>query len=370
MRTTSAAATSSRKAATAASRAARVTAVAVALSVGLAACGGGDGGSDGGKGTTVTLVTHESFAVSKEVLAGFEKQSGLTVKVLRSGDAGAATNQAILSRGNPQGDVFFGVDNALLSRAVGAKVFAEYAPKGVAAVPAEFRLGGASLTPVDYGDVCVNYDKAWFATRKLAPPRTYADLLDPRYKDLLVVENPATSSPGLAFLLGTVKTSGAAGFAGYWSRLRANGALVVDGWEEAYNARFTVGSKGKGNRPLVVSYASSPPAEVLYAEKKPADAPTGVATGTCFRQVEFAGLLAGAPNPAGGRKLLDFLLSASFQRDLPLQMFVFPVVEGTPLPPEFTRYAVRPTVATTLPPAEIAANRDAWIRTWTATVLR
>ena len=167
-----------------------------------------------------------------------------------------------------------------------------------------------------------------------------------------------------------IETFGESGWENYWRQLKANGALVVDGWEEAYNQRFTVGSKGKGGRPLVVSYASSPPAEVIFAEKKPADAPTGVAEGTCFRQVEFAGLLDGAANPDGGRQLLDWMLSAEFQRDVPLLMFVFPAVGGTPLPPEFTKYAVVPSAPATLPADEIAENRDAWIKTWTSTVLR
>ncbi len=344
-------------------------ALAAVAAVALTACS--SGGDSAENPTTVTLVTHESFNVGKETLAAFTRQTGLTVKVLRSGDAGTATNQAILTRGNPQGDVFFGVDNTFLSRALDAGLFTPYAPAGLDGVPAEFRLDPQRrATPVDYGDVCVNYDRKYFADRRLTPPQTFADLAKPAYKDLLVVQNPATSSPGLAFLLGTVDTFGPDGWQGYWKQLKANGALVVDGWEEAYQQRFTVGSKGKGNRPLVVSYASSPPAEVVFAGKPAAVAPSGVSTGTCFRQVEFAGLLAGAKNPTGGKKLLDFLLSATFQRDVPLQMFVFPVVKDVPLPEAFTKHAVVPTDPATLPAEEIAKNRDAWIKSWQGIVLR
>ncbi|MFI5955767.1 thiamine ABC transporter substrate binding subunit [Cryptosporangium sp. NPDC051539] len=321
--------------------------------------------------TTVTLVTHESFVVSKEVLADFQKKSGLTVKILRSGDAGALVNKAVLSKGNPQGDVLFGVDNTFLSRAVDAGIFTAYEPRNLQNVPAALKADtDGKVAPVDYGDVCVNYDKAYYAKKGLQPPASYADLLKPVYKDQLVVENPATSSPGLAFLLGSVATYGDTGWKDYWTRLKANGALVVDGWEEAYQQRFTVGSQGKGNRPLVVSYASSPPAEVVYAEKKPAHAPSGVATNTCFRQIEYAGLLDGAKNPSGGKKLLDFLLSAEFQKDMPLQMFVYPSVTGTPLPAEFTKYAATPEKPLTLPAADITKNRDAWIDAWTNAVLR
>ncbi|TQS41829.1 thiamine ABC transporter substrate-binding protein [Cryptosporangium phraense] len=346
-------------------RAPRLLAVAVVL---LAAACSTDTKTDT---STVTLVTHESFVVSKEVLADFQKQSGLTVKILRSGDAGALVNKAVLSKGNPQGDVLFGVDNTFLSRAIDAGIFSAYDPKNLDQVAANLKEGtDGKVAPVDYGDVCVNYDKAYYAKKGIQPPSSFADLLKPAYKNQLVVENPATSSPGLAFLLGSVATYGDTGWKDYWAKLKANGALVVDGWEEAYQQRFTVGSQGKGNRPLVVSYASSPPAEVVYAEKKPADAPSGVVTNTCFRQIEYAGLLDGAANPTGGRKLLDFLLSPQFQKDMPLQMFVYPSVTGTPLPAEFTKYAATPEKPLTLPAADITKNREAWIDEWTNTVLR
>ena len=349
----------------------RTAVAALACVATVAGCGGGSSsaGSSGSGDKTVTLVTHESFAASKEVLADFTKQTGYKLKILRSGDAGAAVNQAILTKGNPQGDVFFGVDNTFLSRALDAGLFEKYQAVGIGAVPTEFKVDDR-VTPVDYGDVCVNYDKKYFATKKIAPPQTFADLIKPEYKNLLVTENPATSSPGLAFLLGTVKTFGQDGWEGYWKKLKANGALVVDGWEEAYNQRFSGGSQSKGNRPLVVSYASSPPAEVVYAEKPVTEAPTAVSTGTCFRQEEFAGLLKGAKNPTGGKKLLDFMLSTRFQNDVPLQMFVFPVSKEATLPEVFRKYAVVPADPATLPPDEIAKERDQLIKTWTSSVLR
>lgn len=345
----------------------RTLVVGLIAATALTACNGDAGEKSDGK--TVTLVTHESFNVTKEVLEGFTKKTGITVKVLRSGDAGAAVNQAILSKGNPQGDVLFGVDNTFLSRALKEQIFTPYKASGLEKVPTEFQLEpDHNVTPVDYGDVCVNYDKEYFATKK--PPETFADLTKPEYKNLLVVENAATSSPGLAFLLGTVAEFGADGWEKYWRDLKANGVEVVDGWEQAYNGSFSGGSLSKGKKPLVVSYASSPPAEVAFSEKPLTEAPTGVALGTCFRQVEFAGLLKGAKNAEGGKKLLDFLLGAEFQADVPMQMFVFPVREGTTLPAVFTKFAAKPTDPKQLPADEIAANRDAWIKTWTSTVLK
>ncbi|MCM2576606.1 thiamine ABC transporter substrate-binding protein [Streptomyces meridianus] len=357
----------------------RAIAATVAAALGasaLAGCGAGTGDSAGKGGTskTVTLVSHDSFAASDPVLKQFTKRTGYKVRVLRGGDAGTAVNQAVLSKGHPQGDVLFGVDNTLLSRALGNGIFTPHRAKGLEQVPAALQLDGKQhrVTPVDTGDICVNYDRAWFADHDLAPPKTFADLVKPQYKNLLVTENAATSSPGLAFLLGTVAEYGADGWQGYWKKLRANGVEVVDGWEQAYNDRFSgsAGGKGKGDKPLAVSYASSPPAEVLGAEPQPKQGPTGVATGTCFRQIEFAGLLDGAKNPEGGKALLDFLLSKTFQEDVPLQMFVNPARRDAALPEVFTRYGAKIENPATLAPRSIAKHRDRWVKTWSSLVLK
>ncbi|QEV20523.1 thiamine ABC transporter substrate-binding protein [Streptomyces alboniger] len=354
----------------------KVTFTAVAVGIGLvavSACGGSDSGSTKDGSKSVTLISHDSFNVSKDVLKDFEKRSGYKVNVLKDGDAGAAVNKAVLSKDNPQGDVFFGVDNTLLSRALDHGLFQSYEAKGSDRIKPEFRVDGGKhrVTPVDSGDICVNYDKKYFADKKLAPPKSFDDLLKPRYKNLLVTENAATSSPGLGFLLGTAAKYGDKGWESYWKKLDANGVKVVDGWEQAYNEEFSGsagGKKAKGDRPLVVSYASSPPVEVLYGKPQPKKAPTGVATGTCFRQVEYAGLLSNARNPEGGKALLDFLASAKFQEDMPLNMFVNPVREGVELPELFTKHGVRVDAPQTMDPKKIADNREPWIKSWTSLV--
>ncbi|MGW3725537.1 thiamine ABC transporter substrate-binding protein [Streptomyces sp. NPDC000851] len=355
----------------------KFTAVVVGLGlVTLSACGSSESGSGGsGESKTVTLVSHDSWAVSKSVLADFEKQSGYTVKVLKDGDAGQAVNKAILTKDNPQGDVFFGVDNTLLSRALDNGLFQPYEAKDADSVLPEYRVDQDKhrVTPVDTGDICVNYDKAYFTEHKLDPPQSFDDLTKPAYKNLLVTENAATSSPGLGFLLGTAAKYGDEGWQDYWKKLKANGVKVVDGWEQAYYEEFSGSSSGRkagGDRPLVVSYASSPPAEVVFADPKPKTAPTGVATGTCFRQVEYAGLLSNARNTEGGKALLDFLLTEEFQDDMPLNMFVYPVREGAEVPPEFTKYGPQAKDPQTMDPAEIAANRDQWVKSWTSLVLK
>lgn len=349
--------------------AAALPTVLLALTGALAGCG--QGSSGGADGRTVTLVTHDSFAVSKPVLREFTKKTGYRVRVLRGGDAGSAVNQAVLNKGHPQGDVFFGVDNTLLSRAVDKGVFTPYRAKGLDRVRRGLRGGtsGQRVTPVDTGQVCVNYDRGYFARKHLKPPRTLADLARPRYRNMLVTEDAATSSPGLGFLLASVDAYGGH-WRDYWKKLRANGVETVDGWEQAYNDRFS-GSRagrGKGDRPLVVSYASSPPVEVQGRKPAPARAPTGVVKDTCFRQSEYAGLLAGAGNVKGGRALLDFMLSRSFQEDMPLQMFVEPVRGDAKLPKLFTKYGEESDRPATMPARRIARHREQWIRSWTSLI--
>ncbi|MEY9485961.1 thiamine transport system substrate-binding protein [Streptomyces calvus] len=368
----------------------KVTVLAAGLGlVTLSACGssGDDAGTGSGGPKTVTLVSHNSWAASKDVVAAFEKQSGYKVEVLEDGDAGQAVNKAILTKDNPQGDVFFGVDNTLLSRALDNGLFQPYRAKGSDRIRPEYRVDEDKhrVTPVDTGDICVNYDKQWFGEHDLTPPKTYDDLIKPAYKNLLVTENASTSSPGLGFLLGTAakygdgdtsrsgETGSGAGWQEYWKKLKANGVKVVDGWEQAYNEEFSGsagGRQAKGDRPLVVSYASSPPAEVIYADPRPDTAPTGVAEGTCFRQVEYAGLLSNAKNPEGGKALLDFLISKTFQEDMPLNMFVHPVRDDARLPEEFTKFGPQAKAPQTMDPAKIADNRDRWVKAWTSLVLK
>jgi thiamine transport system substrate-binding protein len=342
----------------------------VAITSVLALAAVGSSGTTANR-TEVVLVTHDSFAIPRQVKAAFEKESGLKLRILQGGDAGETVNRALLTKGNPQGDVLFGIDNNLLSRGLSENLFVAYASPALGAVDRRYVIDPKHrVTPIDHGDVCLNLDKTWFASHGIAPPQTLAGLTEPRYRNLLVVENPATSTPGLAFMLATVARYGESGWQGYWRKLRANGALVVDGWEEAYNARFSGAGGGKGTRPIVVSYGTDPAAEVMFAKKPPATATTAVIPGSCFRQIELAGVLDGAKNVPGAHALIDFMLSRRFQAAMPDSMFVLPVRSGTPLPQAFRRYAVSPAHPLELPAAVIGKNRDRWIAEWTQTVLR
>jgi thiamine transport system substrate-binding protein len=320
----------------------------------------------------LTVMTHDSFAVSEEVVQAFEQTNNVQVTFLASGDAGAALNKAILSKDVPLADVFFGVDNTFLSRALEANIFETYESSALDNIPERFQLDPEfRMLPVDYGDVCINYDKSYFSENNLTVPSTLEGLLRTEYNGLLVVENPATSSPGLAFLMATVAHFGDPGYLDFWSTLRDNGLVVVNDWETAYYSNFSA-SSGQGPQPMVISYGSSPPAEVIFAETPLDDAPTASIIGpeTCFRQIEFVGILKGTQNRPLAEKFVDFMLSPQFQEDLPLQMFVFPVNPDAALPDEFVKYAQIPDQPAELDPAKIATNRERWIAEWTDVVLR
>ena len=346
-----------------------VSAIALALS----ACAGGTA-SDSDASTpdappTVRVVTHDSFALSEGLVTEFEQSSGIDIEFIPAGDAGEMVNRAVLASGNPEADVMFGIDTTLLSRAVDAEVFDPYVSSPEALRPELRDAGLGAVTPVDDGDVCINIDDGWFADQGIAPPTTLEDLADPNYRGLLVVQNPATSSPGLAFLLATIERYGDA-WPEYWQRLRDNEVTVVNGWSEAYLSEFTAGG-GAGDRPLVVSYSTSPPAEIVYAEEpKPERPSTSVMSDGCYRQVEFAGVLRGTAQPEAARTVIDWLVSPEVQADVPLSMFVFPARADVPLPEVFERFVTRPAEPAELAAGEIAERRDAWIDEWTQIVLR
>ncbi|MHC1739505.1 MAG: thiamine ABC transporter substrate binding subunit [Anaerolineaceae bacterium] len=321
--------------------------------------------------TTLTVMTHDSFAASESVIAAFESANNVKLVFIKSGDAGAALNKAILTKNSPQADVFYGVDNTFLSRALAEGIYEPYASPALSLIPAQYKLDSTNQAlPVDYGDVCINYDKAYFAAHQLALPKNLDDLTKPEYKSLLVMENPASSSTGLAFLLATIAQYGSDHYLDYWKQLKANGLVVVDGWETAYNTDFS-GSSGKGPQPMVVSYASSPAVEVVYASSPVTEASTASLVGEnmCFRQIEFVGILNGTKHLELAQKFVDFMLSQQFQEDMPLQMFVYPVNPAAALPDVFVKYSQMPEKPAMISLEEIAANRDKWINDWVEAIL-
>jgi thiamine transport system substrate-binding protein len=314
----------------------RFTAIAVSGALLLSGC------TDTSREQTVTLVAHDSFAISDKSIAEFEERSGYRLEILRAGDAGSLTNRLVLTKESPIGDVVFGIDNTF---------------RGVAD---ENQIIDGPLSEVNYSDVCFNYDRVWFEQNKIAPPTSWKDLTNPTYRGLTVVSNPLTSSPGLAFLATTVAGFGEAGFENYWQDLKANGVKVAAGWEEAYFTEFS-GSAGMGRYPIVLSYSSSPAAEI----RENGESQTVALLDECFRQIEYIGVLDGAPNKEGAKKLVEFLLSESFQSTMPGLMYVYPVNPDAEIPSEWSKFGpmARSTIGQGL---DIALNRVLWQDKWSA----
>lgn len=337
----------------------RLAGLLVSIAIIAGACGSAEQPDE------IVLLTHDSFAVSDGILEQFEAETGVAVRVLRGGDAGTMVSQAVLTKDAPIADVLYGVDNTFLSRALDAGIFVPYASRQSDRL-APGLAAGPEVTPINFGDVCLNYDKAGLQAAGVDVPAELRALTEPEYQGLLVVQNPATSSPGLAFLLATIAEfpDGAAySWRELWADLRDNDVLVTPDWDSAYYSEFSGG--GDGNRPLVVSYASSPPAGVIFSDPRPAEAPTGVVLPGCFRQIEYAGILAGTSAEAAARDFIDFMVGNLFQEDMPLNMFVFPARTDAALPPEFITHAEISDSPATLDPAVIDTNRERWIEEWT-----
>ena len=348
--------------------------VTVMFVVTLLACGsdnqpaplrGATSSSEDARGQTITVVTHDSFAVSDSVLKAFTASTGITVNQVKGGDAGAEVNQAILTKDHPQGDVLYGIDNTLLSKGIDNGLFEPYTSPALSTIDSSFDLDSSQhrVTPIDEADVCLNFDK------RATAPTSLDDLKTPAFKDQVVVENPATSSTGLAFLVATVGKYGQDHYLDYWRALKANGVKVDDGWDQAYNNDFTLGGGGTGTKTVVSSYNTSPSSDVVFATPPKTTTDVGVVDDACFRQIEFAGVLSGTQHTAAAHAFIDFLLSKPFQEDMPLNMFVYPVRPDAVLPSDFTTYASRPVHTVDVAQDTIRQNREQWIKDWTSTVL-
>ena len=320
----------------------------------------------------LVVMTHDSFDISQGVIDEFAKANDATVVIQKAGDAGEALVRAILEKGNPSADLLYGIDNTYLGRALDQDIFDKYEPKLLDQVPDEFIIDSSGhVTPIDYGYVNLNYDVSFLAENGMAPPTTLEELTNPDWNSSLVVQNPASSSPGLAFLISTVAYFGEDDeydYLDFWSDLKANGVLVKDGWSDAYYTDFTMYG---GDRPLVVSYATSPAAEYMFSEVPVEEPPTGniLIDNATFTQVEGIGILKGTNSKNLAKKFIDFALGTTFQEDFPDKMFVYPVNKNAATPDAF-RFAEVPAQPVGISAAEIGEKREKWIQEWTSVVLR
>ena len=289
--------------------------------------------------TLVRLAAHDSFVIGEELIAQFESETGYELEILRLGDTGAVTNQLVLTKNAPVADAFFGIDNTFLGRAESEGVFVD------------------DPTAIDYSDVCFNYDLEWFEQEALDAPLSWRELVNEEYRDLTVITNPNFSSPGLAFLASTYAAfDSATQVESFWVALESNGVKVAGSWEDAYFSDFT---RYGGNHPIVLSYASSPAAEVLD-DGTPGSEALRV---ECFRQTEYAGVIEGSANESGAAALVEFLGSPEFQASVPEAMYVYPAVPGIEIPESWAAFA-QPATSTIGENLDINANREQWLGDW------
>lgn len=339
-----------------------VAGLVVALAV-AAGCSTDEEGGGSDESPTVRLLTYDSFALPEAAAAAFEEQTGARIEVVATGDSGSMLTGALLSAGDPEADVIFGIDDSSATRALSEDLLVPIDAATLEAVPSRYRLDGDGadlLVPVDTGDVCMNVDTAWFADKGIPAPTDLDQLTDPTYRDLLVVSSPVTSSPGLSFLIGTIDRYGDGGWLDYWAALESNGVRVRPSWDDAYSTDYTASG---GDRPIVLSYASSPPAEVVYSDGERTEPASTVMLDSCTSQVEYAGVLRGTPEPDLAQELVAFMVDETWQRELPLTNFVFPV-QDVELPEEFVKWAPRPQDPMGLAPEVIDEGRDRWIEAW------
>ncbi len=344
-----------------------VFALALSGSAGLSACS--DGSSPNHGPATLSVVAPDSFTLSKDFIRAFERDNDAQVRVIPSGDVDTMINASVRPNGHVRGDVMVGVDNTNVTRAFDAGLFLPYSSPLLSRVPNALQADASNLvTPIDYGYVNLNYDVAELARLKLSPPTRLEDLTGPQWTGKVVVENPATSSTGLAFLVATISYFGPDKYLDWWRQMRANGILVAGDWLSAYTADFSLHD---GQRPVVLGYASSAPFEQMFAERERVDSPVGniLPSKGVFRQIEYAGILKTTQNEKLARKFIDFLLSPAVQEDMPIQMAVYPVNIDAKLPEAFEKFGMVnvPTADISVP--DIARGRAKWIADWTKVVI-
>jgi thiamine transport system substrate-binding protein len=320
---------------------------------GLAA-GGRSESSAPAESDRLVVWTYDAFPEGLEELlaAHMREEYGVTTVVERYSDTGGLYNEVILTAGEGAADLVIGLDNTYIGAALASDLFQPWEPSGAAAIRPELILDDTyRLVPFDWGNILLNYDSEALPN----PPRTWEELLDPALEESIILTSPATSSPGRNFLLLTVAQFGEDGFLEYWEALKPNILTVTAGWSEGY------GLYSQGEAPIVLSYDTSPAYHIAYEDTDRYR--TLILDGVGYAQIEVMGILADAPNPEHARRAAEFVLSTTFQQEVPLNQFMYPVRDDIELPPAFTQVE-RPAESVFLDPAMVDANFDRWLEAW------
>ncbi|MCK4247427.1 MAG: thiamine ABC transporter substrate-binding protein [Methanomicrobia archaeon] len=302
----------------------------------------------------LVIYTYDSFVsewgIGPKIVPLFEEAYNCKVEIKAVGDAGDVLNRAIIEKNNPRADILIGIDNNSLSKALKNDILVPYTPKTIDVVPEQFIFDPTyHVVPFDYGYIAFVYD-----SEIITPPQTFDELLDPKYKKAIILEDPRTSSPGAAFLLWTIAIYGE-NYLDFWEQLKPNILTITSGWDQAYGM-FT-----SGEAPIVLSYATSPAYHVEYEDITRYKAFIPKDGG--YLQIEGAGIVKNCAHKELAEKFIDWMLTEDFQREIPLTQWMFPVNSNVELPASFD-YAVKPDKILYLDSEEIAENLDRWIKNW------
>jgi thiamine transport system substrate-binding protein len=304
----------------------------------------------------LTIYTYDSFisyGLPDTTNKIFENEYNCKINYVSFGDSEQSLNRLILEKGSSQADIFVGVNIDDLSKALNNDLFISYKPKSIDNIPSEYLLDKSyRLIPFDGPDsIAIIYD----SDKIKNPPKSFQDLLKSEYAKKLILEDPRTSGPGMSFLLWTIAVYGQDGFIDYWKKLNSTIFQIYPGWDAAFTA-FT-----KGEAPMMLSYDTDP--AYFYNQDKTTRYKAVIPEEGGWMYLEFAGIVKGTKHEKLAQEYINFMLSENFQKEIPSNQWMFPIVKGTPLP-VYYNYAVKADKYLTIPYQTIADNYESWLKMW------
>jgi thiamine transport system substrate-binding protein len=300
--------------------------------------------------SSLTVYTYESMGwIEDSVIPEFENMYGVDVKVIKLGDGGNVLSRIKLENKNPKADVVIGLDQSLTVDAVKNDLLIPYKPINASNIENQNIIFNQdfSVTPYDYGAIAIIYDPERLNTT----PKTFEDLT--KMDKSLIIQDPRSSSTGQAFLLWTIAAYGD-DWKDFWKDLKSAILTVTTGWTDSFS-KFEA-----GEAPMMVSYATDGAYSYEYYKSTKYKALIPEEGG--YVQIEGAGIVKGTKNEELAKRFIEFLLMDEFQREVPLNQWMFPVTNVEL--PESYEYSLKPEKILTIESEEIADNLDKWLNEW------
>ena len=314
------------------------------------------------------VYTYDSFASwgpASAIEQAFEAMYPADVRFVAVADSRSMLTRLRQEReaGRQGADVFIGIEAADLARTRELDLFLPLQPEDVpnlSVVPQSLLLDpSGSLIPYEHGYITFVYDSEQVDTTTLA--RTFEELLDPRYRNQIILEDPRMSSPGLSFLLWTIDRFGDPGYLDYWRQLAPNVLTVTGGWGEAYDLFLA------GEASIVLSFSTDTAYSVI--DHGSARHKVMLLDNQGYRNVYFMGVVQGTEHFDWATAFLDLVLSPEIQSLIPTTEWMFPANPEALLPVSFYQYAVTPPQPVMIAPGEVLAHLDRWLREWALVIL-